>query len=247
MFRQRSHELEFIDTGAYTPDEYEGCLVELRRVNRWLGDNRAIEKSLLAELNKTEQSAFSVLDVGAGSGELLRVVARWAAANGRQAFLTGLELNARSARSILQESSEYPNITALRGDALNLPLPDDAFDYVICSLFTHHFQDDAVITVLKEMNRVARRAIFVIDLNRHPVSYLLYTTVARLFLHNRLIRHDGALSILRSFRPGELQYLAQKAGLQNVSVKRRFPFRLVLAAHKSVWALECGCDISPFE
>lgn len=234
MFAQRSHELEFIDTGAYTPDEYEGCLVELRRVNRWLGDNRAIEKSLLAEVEQTTERAFSVLDVGAGSGELLRVVAGWAAANGRQAFLTGLELNARSASSILQESTGFPNIKAVRGDALNLPFPDDAFDYVICSLFTHHFIDEAVIKVLKEMNRVARRGVFVIDLNRHPVAYFLYITVVRLMLHNRLTRHDGALSILRSFRPDELKHLAQKAGLQNVSITRRLPFRLVLAAHNSL-------------
>ena len=234
MFRQRSYELECIDTGDYTPEEYEGCLVELRRVNRWLGDNRAIAKSLLAELSKTGQSAFSVLDVGAGSGEVLRVVARWAQAHDRRALLTGLELNARSAGSILQESVEFPNILAVRGDALELPFKDNAFDYAICSLFTHHFKDDAVVAVLGEMNRVARRGVFVIDLFRHPMAYFLYTTAGKLMLHNRLLRSDGALSILRSFRPDELRQLAQTAGLQNVSVTRRFPFRLVLAAHKTV-------------
>lgn len=234
MFSQRSNELEFIDTGAYTPEEYEGCLVELRRVNRWLGDNRALKKSLLAEVERSKEPAFSVLDVGAGSGELLRVVAGWAATTGRQVFLTGLELNARSAASILQESTEFENISAVRGDALSLPFPDHAFDYVICSLFTHHFKNEAVVAVLKEMNRVARRAVFVIDLNRHPVAYLLYTSVARLFLHNRLIRHDGALSIRRSFRPDELKQLATRADLKDFSVTRRLPFRLVLAAHKPV-------------
>jgi hypothetical protein len=79
------------------------------------------------------------------------------------------------------------------------------------------------------MKRVARQKIFVIDLHRHALAYFLYTTVGKLFLYNRLIRHDGALSILRSFRPAELEDLAARAKLENVSVERHFPFRLVLS------------------
>src|SRR5690349_5865468 len=77
-FNQRSYELENIDKGTYTPEEYEGCLVELRRVNEWLGDARALEGTLFAELERAKRLSFSVLDVGAGSGELLRVTAKWA-------------------------------------------------------------------------------------------------------------------------------------------------------------------------
>jgi hypothetical protein len=102
----------------------------------------------------------------------------------------------------------------------------------MCSLFTHHLRDEQVRRVLSEMSRVARRGIFVIDLHRHAVAYYLYTTVGRLFLHNRLIREDGALSILRSFRPVELRRLAAGMQLQDLTVKRRFPFRLVLSARK---------------
>ena len=75
--------------------------------------------------------------------------------------------------------------------------------------------------------------MFVIDLFRHPLAYFLYTTVGHLFLYNRLLREDGALSILRSFRPEELQQLARQAQLKNVRVERRFPFRLVLSASGS--------------
>jgi hypothetical protein len=80
------------------------------------------------------------------------------------------------------------------------------------------------------LKRVARRRIFIIDLHRHPVAYYFYRTVGRLFLHNRLIKEDGALSILRSFKPQELINLASQAGLEDVSVERRFPYRLVLSA-----------------
>ena len=51
-FRQRSYELEHLDKGDYTPEEYEGCMVELRRVNRYLGDSRALSRSVLPEIER---------------------------------------------------------------------------------------------------------------------------------------------------------------------------------------------------
>jgi SAM-dependent methyltransferase len=229
-FRQRSYELEHLDKGDYTPAEYEGCMVELRRVNRFLGDTSALRHSLLAEIERAGLESFSVLDVGAGSGELLRSIAGWSKGSKRRALLVGLELNARSAKAIIEESEAFAFINSVRGDALRLPFADDCFDYSICSLFTHHFHDEQVVAILKELGRVARRRVFVIDLHRHPLAYYLYTTVGHIFLHNRLIREDGALSILRGFRPGELGRLGRQAQLARVSVERRFPFRLVLSA-----------------
>ncbi len=229
LFKKRSSELEHLDKGDYTPEEYEGCLAELRRVNRLLGDARALKRSLLAEVEREGLKSFSVLDVGAGSGELLRTVALWAREHEREALLVGLELNARSAAAIREESAAFSCIRALRGDALHLPFAGGRFDYAICSLFTHHFKDEQVVHILNELGRVARRKVFVIDLHRHPLAYFLYTTVGRLFLHNRLIREDGALSILRGFRPRELDELCQQTRLAGCSVERRFPFRLVLS------------------
>jgi ubiquinone/menaquinone biosynthesis C-methylase UbiE len=233
-FRQRSYELERLDKGDYTPEEYEDCIVELQRVNQWLGDASALRHTLLREIERSGSESFSVLDVGAGSGELLRVAADWARNNNRRAQLVGLELNARSASAILEVSQQFSEIAAVRGDAFRLPFADEEFDYAICSLFTHHFNDEQVITLLRELSRVARRRIFVIDLHRHAIAYYFYTTAGHLFLHNRLIREDGALSILRSFKPNELLQLAQRAGLEGARVERHFPYRLVLAAAPAV-------------
>lgn len=232
-FRKRSYELEHLDKGDYTPEEYEGCMVELRRINRWLGDARALRRSLLAGIEREGLKSFSILDVGAGSGELLRVIAGWVRETEREAVLVGLELNARSAKATLEESRQFDSISSVRGDALRLPFADNRFDYAICSLFTHHFKDEQVVAILNELARVARRRIFVIDLHRHPLAYYFYTTVGHLFLHNRLIREDGALSILRGFRPRELERLASQSHLANINVERRFPFRLVLSGNKN--------------
>jgi len=229
-FKRRSDRLEHLDTGNYTAEEYEDCIVELQLVNRWMGDAHSLRRSLFPEIEARSLKDFSILDVGAGSGELLRVTAAWARQTNRRLRAVGLELNERSAESINEESESFEEISSVRGNALELPFADSQFDYVMCSLFTHHFLDEQVIRIFNEMSRVAKRRIFVIDLHRHPIAYFFYTTLGKLVLHNRLLRHDGALSILRSFKVDELLDLAQRAGLRDFRVERHFPYRLVLSA-----------------
>ena len=231
-FRRRSSKLEHLDLGDYTAEEYEGCLAELQQVNRWLGDARALRTTLLRTIDQSQLKTFSVIDVGAGSGELLRTIASWATHNNREARLTGVELNARSARAIAEQSAMF-SVNAVRANAFALPFSDNQFDYAICSLFLHHFKNEQAVMILRELNRVARREIVVIDLHRHPVSYYFYTTIGRLLFHNRLIREDGALSILRGFKPSELNLLAKSSGLKHIRVLRRFPYRLVLSGKRT--------------
>jgi len=239
-FHQRSLEPENLDKGSYTPEEYEGCLVELRRINEWLGDANALRDSLLKVIEHRDLQSFSVLDVGAGSGELLRVAATWARETKRAAFLVGVELNDRSARAILEESAAFSEIASVRANGLVLPFADQTFDYVIQSLTLHHFDDAGAVNLVKEMGRVARRGIFVIDLHRNPVAYFFYTTIGRLFLHNRLIREDGALSILKSFTPEELEEIGRRTGLANVKVEKHFPSRLILSSVSEPGAVATG-------
>jgi len=148
VFKTRSYKLERIDTGDYTPEEYERFLREIRFINRFLGDVWALKNTLLREIEKTNLQEFSVLDVGAGSGELLRTIAKVARKQKRETNLLGLELSTRAACAILEESKNFTEISAVRGDALRLPFADKCFDYAICSLFTHHFTDENVVKIL---------------------------------------------------------------------------------------------------
>jgi ubiquinone/menaquinone biosynthesis C-methylase UbiE len=228
VFATRSLKLERIDTGDYTPQEYERFLREIRLVNRFAGDSRALRKTLLRDIERENLREFSVLDVGAGSGELLRETGKFARRQKRKSRLCGLELNARSALAILEESKNFAEIKSVRANALTLPFSDKSFDYAVSSLFTHHLSDENIVKTFSEMSRVASRKIFVIDLHRHRLAYISYKMFCAGFRISPLVREDGSLSILRSFKSNELTELARKAGLKNVSVKRVFPFRLVL-------------------
>lgn len=220
-FKQRSYELERLDTGDYTPAEYRRWEREMFFIHRIFGEFRALRGSLYKDISAAGDESVSVLDVGAGSGELLKELAKWM--KGHDCFMVGVEIDPEAARSIRANG-----ITAVQSDALHLPFPDNSFDYTFCSLFLHHLGDSEAVHLLREMKRVARKRIYVIDLNRQPVAYYFYRVVGRIFLQ-RFTLDDGSLSILRSFDTAELTVLAEQAGLCEVKLERSKANRLVLS------------------
>ena len=231
MFKARSLKPERIDTGDYTPEEYATFLREIRFINQRLGDRAALEKTLLAEITRLDLKEFTVLDVGAGTGELLGVIAEFARAGTRKTRLVGLDLNALSVKEIAAESVKYDEISPIQGNALNLPFDDNAFDYAICSLFTHHLTDEQIPIVLREMSRVAQRGIVVIDLERNPTAWFLYQLFCLIYRISPLVRQDGSLSIRKGFQAKEFQAIGEKVGLPDVSVTRSAPYRVVLSSN----------------
>lgn len=223
-FQHRSLELERLDTGDYTTEEYSRWQREMWFIHRIFGEIRALKTTLLNEINHNRKESVSVLDVGAGSGQLLRELQKWTV--GSKIFLAGAEIDHHSARSIRRQ-----NIHAVQCDALNLPFSDNSFDYVFCSLFLHHLKDEDAVYLLREMARVARLRIFVIDLNRHPTAYYVYKMIGHLFLQ-RFTLDDGALSILRSYNPDELRVLAEKARLSDIKIQHSRINRLILSGRK---------------
>lgn len=224
-FAQRSLKFERLDTGDYTAEEFDKWQREMSWINQTLGEVRALRNSLLSEIRANDKREISALEVGAGSGLLMRKLHRWL--GGRRSFLVGTEIDTASVRSI-HRASPSSEVEALQCDGLYLPFADGSFDYVFCSLLLHHLNDEDAVKMLREMKRVARKRIFVIDLNRSPFAYYFYKAVSRIFFQ-RFTREDGALSILRSFKPAEMRKLAETAGLREIKIMSSAAYRLVLS------------------
>jgi ubiquinone/menaquinone biosynthesis C-methylase UbiE len=127
-----------------------------------------------------------------------------------------------------QRCRAFPEIQVQPADALALPFAGDAFDVAVLSLALHHFADEQQLRVLCELRRVARELVLINDLERTRLNYAgARVLAATWWRRNRLTRHDGPLSVLRSFTRAELQQLAVRAGLGN-RVERRFFQRIVL-------------------
>ncbi len=193
-------------------------------IHRILGEMRVLRRTLYTDIKSDDPSSISVLDVGAGSGELLKQLRKWLPKP--QPFLVGVEIDEAATRSIKEA-----NLNAIQADALRLPFNDNSFDYSICSLFLHHLNDEKAAQLLKEMARIARKRIYVIDLNRHPTAYYYFKFIGRVFLQKFTIE-DGALSILRSFNFDELEDLAESADLTEIKIEHSKVNRLILSACK---------------
>jgi SAM-dependent methyltransferase len=107
-------------------------------------------------------------------------------------------------------------IRRVAGDARRLPFRDGSFDVVTASLFLHHFDEPELADVLRELRRLARRAIVVSDLERALVPFVFARTVFPWVFETPVSVHDGLLSIRRGFREPELRAAFAAAGLAGV-------------------------------
>lgn len=215
---------ELLDTRGHDPSELAESLEQIRQVNRWLGGF----SPLRTHLDRIDDGGdgLRILDVGTGDGALPRALVRWAGQRGRRWEAVGLDLHPEIVR--LARGAVVP---VLRADGRRLPFRAGSFDVVLCTLTLHHLADRDAVRLLGEMGRVARRRVLVSDLERRRANYLgALLLAATLWRGNRLTRHDGPLSVLRSFTLEELEAAGRDAGLREVRVRRHFPFRLVLDA-----------------
>jgi hypothetical protein len=99
--------------------------------------------------------------------------------------------------------------------------------------FAHHFQGLTLARLLSELARVARRRVVVLDIRRHWLAYWGFVAWSRLFTHDRLVRHDGALSVLRGFTSQELLVAAQPITSYAWTVRGYAGFQLALVGRRA--------------
>ena len=169
-----------------------------------------------------------VLDVGAGNGEVARVLADRLARSGITSEWTLLDVAPGALAS-----AANPGVDCVAGDARRLPFRNGTFDAALSVLTLHHFGPDDAVRVLREMGRVSRLGVVTSDLRRCRPGLLGAHLLARtIWRRNRLTRNDAPLSVRRSYTATEVQDLAHRAGLAGPAVRHHFPFRLLLLEHR---------------
>ncbi|MFT3741580.1 MAG: methyltransferase domain-containing protein [Gammaproteobacteria bacterium] len=217
----RSTELELIDLGPefYTPAEYQDCLKKLFTVNQWLGIFRDT-KSRLKQL-----APHSLLEVGCGGGLFLLNLAKYFP----HLQLTGIDINPAAIAFAQSHLATWrrPTNPSVNFQLLSQPQLDylpNSFDIVFTTLMCHHLTNEELIRFLQQACKTAKRAVILHDLHRHPWAIRLYRCLSPL-LRNRLISHDGAISIRRSFTHSDWAQLLSAAGITRYTIRSRFPFR----------------------
>jgi len=170
------------------------------------------------------RKSFRLLDVGFGDGDMLRAIRSWADRRGIEAELVGIDLNSRSVAAARERTPSAMAIDYRTGDYADLA--GERWDCVVSSLVAHHMTRDQLVQFLRFMDREARRGWFVNDLRRSRFAWLGYPLLARLMRWHPIVRHDGRLSIARSYRREEWAPILSSAAVEGAEVKRVFPFRL---------------------
>jgi 2-polyprenyl-3-methyl-5-hydroxy-6-metoxy-1,4-benzoquinol methylase len=234
--RRRGPELIDLPPESYSRSEYAGSLADIRKVNRFLGDYRATLKffsALVSGIAVSAERPIRVLDVATGSADIPVAIAKWARRRGIKVVVTAVDINPLAIREAAAVTRAYPEITVTVADGFSLPFETASFDIVLCAKTLHHFSADETIRLLKEMNRVAAYGYIVMDLRRSWVAWLLISLLVRIFSRNRLTRYDGPLSVLRSYTIGELDALADQAGLTEHRIVRHPFWLMVLVGRKA--------------
>lgn len=222
---RRSDAPELMDTDCRDYDDYRACLRDLSRVNVATLTHRPLLRWLAR--TTADWPSFTLLDAACGYGDLLRVVARWAARAGKQVRLTGVDLNPWAIRAA-REAGGPDDIAYVHGDIFD-HRPGQAPDLIVSSQFAHHLDDAAIVRFLGWLEAEAGRGWFVTDLRRHWFPYMGFPVLARVALWHRFVRYDGRVSITRSLTAAEWQARVDEAGLHGVaSVHRRLPFRITV-------------------
>ncbi len=217
--------LEIIDGPPVPFKDMACCMTDISRVNALFGGRMVTMihvKRLLGAL--PADRLITVLDVGTGAGDIPRALVRWARRQGRRIRVFALDRDAATLQIAAELVHDYPEITFLRGDALALPIRPEAVDLTISAMTLHHLEPDAGVQYLAEMDRAARLGFVVNDLVRSRIAHAVVWLITRFITRSAISRHDGPLSVRRSYTPGEVTELCEKAGLLDANVVHHWPY-----------------------
>jgi len=208
---------ELLDDDSGTTAEIAAALADLRRINDWFGGTRTTIALLRRVARTTACRQFSVLEVGAGAGDVPLAAQRALARE-------GIELRIRLMDRVW---SHLPGggAASITGDALHLPFRDDAFDVVSCSLLAHHFEPDGVQRFAREALRVCRRAVLINDLIRSRLHLGLVYLGLPLF-RSGITWHDAPASVRRAYTLDEMRELLSHLPAPRIEMSRRYLYRM---------------------
>jgi hypothetical protein len=220
-----------MDTRPLNPVEIGRALHFLSRTNKWFGGVSTVLRPLEVWSHRwIPGEPVHMLDVGTGGADIPIALVQWARKKGYSLRVTALELVPEIAAIAKEAVRSYPEITVLCRNLWDLP-KELTFDYVTASLFLHHRPIPFRAEALSALDRRARRGVIVSDLQRTLGSYWGVGFSSGIW-GDGVVRHDGPLSVRRSFRVAELEALANQAGLPYLKARRESWFRISLTGEK---------------
>jgi 2-polyprenyl-3-methyl-5-hydroxy-6-metoxy-1,4-benzoquinol methylase len=217
---------EIMDDFALEGEILRDALDKIAKINRLLGGNRVTlqgVEALLADIPKERK--ITIVDIGCGNGDMLRMLANYAAANGRGFDLIGIDANRYTANYAKELSAVHPNIRYECCDVFGPEFEKMDYDIVLATLTLHHFKESEILKLLGVFKQKAKIGIVINDLQRSKIAYRLFQLVCLVFRLNDMSREDGLVSILRGFKRRELEAFSGKTGFKKYTIRWKWAFR----------------------
>lgn len=213
---------EALDGRGGEPRLVQATLRDIARVNALLGGRAAAAFGLRTLLRSAPRDRrLTLLDVGAGSGDIARYLVARAAQWGARLSAIPVERHPVAARLCRRSG-----LAAVMADGGDLPVADHSVDIVLASQLLHHLERSSAAALARELDRVARLGVIVADLRRAgAAAWGIWLASYAMRLHH-VTRRDGVTSVRRGFTEPELRRVLHAAGIE-AEVYRRPGFRLV--------------------
>ncbi|WP_426446316.1 methyltransferase domain-containing protein [Paenibacillus sp. S-38] len=209
--KERDLRPELMDDFSEGGEDLREALRHLRRLNRVF---RAAAPTLYGVRRLWEGAGrpktFSVLDAGAGSGDVNRRLLSWAETGGIDMRITLADITQEACDEAAALYKDEPRIEVRRCDVL--ALEEGCADVVTASQFLHHFDRTELPGVVGRMLQGARYGVVINDIHRHWIPWSAVWLASRVLSRNRYIRHDGPLSVAKGFRAGDWECLKEQLG-----------------------------------
>lgn len=223
----RSDTEELLDNAGHDPAELASNFRDIQRVNQLLGGTATVLRHLTRLVDAVPPGRpVTVLDLATGSADIPLAISRWAKRRDRAISIVASDLSGPILDLARKQVEGHSDIIIAQQDARAVPLPDKAFEIVLCSLSLHHFSPDDAVRVLREMDRLARTGFILNDLRRGRLGYVAAWIASRLTTRNRLTRNDAPLSVMRAYTPSELEALLRRAGFTDATISTHPWFRM---------------------
>ncbi|MDH4350107.1 MAG: methyltransferase domain-containing protein [Gemmatimonadota bacterium] len=214
--------VEALDDGGCPDPIVRAMLPEIARANTLFGGRAAAMFGAARLLDGVPAgSHLTLLDVGAGRGDLSRALVRLAGRRG--IALTAVALDNHRVAAALARG---PGVSPVLAGAEALPIAVDGVDLVLASQFLHHFSRPSAAALVREFDRLARVGVVICEPRRTPLAAAGIWAAAQVLGFHAVTRRDGVLSVRRSFTPSELAAVLADAGVSGM-VQRRWGFRVV--------------------
>jgi hypothetical protein len=218
--------MELLDDSSIPQEEMYRSLEDLSFVNRWWGSARALEAFLVREMRRLGVSHPVLLDVGAGSADVSRRLSRSLARAGRPATVLACDVQWR--HLVAGRRMAGDRFPATCADAFALPFGERSVDWIVSTLFFHHFSPSENVRLLASFARIARHGFALLDVRRHLLPLAFISVAGRLLFRTPVSLFDGMASVKQAYTPEEARHIA--GDVTGARVDRVFPFRFLLSA-----------------